>query len=140
MALFSLQLFLCLNFLRLVFDVITLKYFEPFYGIEETIYTNNNFVSTLDIKELRFSFVVQCRIIEDIAMTLLLCSHPWPSWENLNILYGLKKYKYIRPQLHTDKFPFQCVTGVCNCFTHMTKTSQKSSKWRLDIKYDLHRA
>ena len=61
--------FLCLNFLTLVFDVITLKYFEPFYGIEETIYTNNNFVSTLDIKELRFSFVVQSRIIEDIAMT-----------------------------------------------------------------------
>ena len=66
--------FLCLNFLRLVFDVITLKYFEPFYGVEETIYTNNNFVSTLDIKELRFSFVVQCTNIDDIAMTLLLCS------------------------------------------------------------------
>ena len=82
--------FLCLNFLTLVFDVITLKYFEPFYGIEETIYTNNNFVSTLDIKELRFSFVVQCRIIEDIAMTLLLCSHPWPSWENLNICMASK--------------------------------------------------
>ena len=73
---FPYNVFLCLNFLRLVLDVITLEYFEPFYGIEETIYTNNNFVSTLDIKELRFSFVVQCRIIEDIAMTSHLCSHP----------------------------------------------------------------
>ena len=35
-------------------------------------------------------------------------------------------------------FRMETLLIISNFFTHTMKTSQKSSKWRLDIKYDLH--